>query len=157
MKQELQDQLFEKYPDIFAQRHLPMTQSCMCWGIDTGDGWYQIIDDLCAKIKAHVDEVKLKYPKYKMEASQVKEKFGTLRFYTDYSHPAVEEFIREAVALSAKTCDVCGEPGHCASYRGWWMTMCKTHSDAYIAETGNKIREVYYEDFESDQDEPDAE
>ena len=150
MKKELQDQLFEKYPDIFAQRHLPMTQTCMCWGIDTGDGWYQIIDDLCAKIKAHVDEVKLKYPKYRMEAIQVKEKFGTLRFYTDYSHPAVEEFIREAVALSAKTCDVCGEPGHCASYRGWWQTMCKTHSDAYIAETGNKIVEIDYEEDDSD-------
>jgi hypothetical protein len=156
MKQELQDELYKKYPDIFCQRHLPMSQTCMCWGIDTGDGWYQLIDDLCAKIKAHVDETKLTYPKYTIEFVQVKEKFGTLRVSLDYSHPAIDKFISEAVALSAKTCDVCGDPGHCGSYRGWWMTLCKTHSDEHIAQTGNKLVELDYEEDE-EQDEPDAE
>jgi len=156
MKQELQDELYKKYPDIFCQRHLPMSQTCMCWGIDTGDGWYQLIDDLCAKIKAHVDETKLTYPKYTIEAVQVKEKFGSLCFYLDYSQPTVDKFISEARALSAKTCDVCGEPGHCGSYKGWWMTMCKTHSDEHIARTGNKLVELDYEEDE-EQDEPDVE
>ena len=156
MKQELQDELYAKYPEIFAQKDLPMTQTCMCWGIDTGDGWYQLLDDLCTKIKAHVDETKLTYPKYTIEAVQVKEKFGTLSFYLDYSHPAIDNFISEARALSAKTCEVCGEPGHCGSYGGWWVTLCKTHSDEYIARRGNKLVELDYEDDE-EEDKPNDE
>ena len=34
MKAELQNKLFEKYPKIFGQKDLPMTQTAMCWGID---------------------------------------------------------------------------------------------------------------------------
>ena len=146
MKQELQDELYAKYPDIFCQRHLPMTQSCMCWGIDTGDGWYQIIDELCAKIQEHVTTLKKRYPKLNIEATQVKEKMGGLRFYLNYSDDYIDNLIEEATKKSYKTCDVCGAPGHCASYRRWWMTLCKEHSDEYIAKAGYPIDEIYYEE-----------
>ena len=153
MNQELQDQLFDKYSEIFAQRHLPMTQTCMCWGIDTGDGWYQIIDDLCAKIKAYVNEQRVKYPKFTVEAIQVKEKFGVLRFYIDYGDDYIYNLITEATEKSRKTCDVCGEPGNLATYNHWWMTLCKTHSDEYIAKTGRNINEIHpTEDEDDDED-----
>jgi len=32
MKLELQNKLFEKYPNIFKNKDLPMNQTCMCWG-----------------------------------------------------------------------------------------------------------------------------
>ena len=51
MNQRLQDKLYEKYPKIFGQKDLPMTQTAMCWGIDCGDGWYNIIDTLCCHIQ----------------------------------------------------------------------------------------------------------
>ncbi|NDB81869.1 MAG: hypothetical protein EB127_03850 [Alphaproteobacteria bacterium] len=146
MKQELQDELFKKYPDIFCQRHLPMTQTCMCWGIDTGDGWYQIIDELCAKIQEHVIKTKKRYPKFDIQATQVKEKMGGLRFYLNYSDDYIDNLVQEATKKSYKTCDLCGAPGYCASYRRWWMTLCKEHSNEHIAKAGYPIDEIYYED-----------
>ena len=32
MKQELEEKLYTKYPKLFKERGLPMTQTCMCWG-----------------------------------------------------------------------------------------------------------------------------
>ena len=56
MKAELQKQLYEKYPKIFRQKDLPMNQTCMCWGIEVGEGWYNIIDTLCGLIQWHIDQ-----------------------------------------------------------------------------------------------------
>ena len=39
MKDELDKQLCEKYPKIFKDRYAPMTETCMCWGFDIGDGF----------------------------------------------------------------------------------------------------------------------
>lgn len=55
MKQQFQDKLYAKYPKIFAQKDLSMRHTAMCWGIECGDGWYNIIDQLCRGIQHHVD------------------------------------------------------------------------------------------------------
>ena len=55
MKKELQDKLYEKYPKLYAQRHLDMRQTAMCWGIACGDGWYNIIDNLSETIQNRSD------------------------------------------------------------------------------------------------------
>ena len=54
MKTKLDNALCKKYPKIFAERNLPMSQTCMCWGFP-GDGWYHIIDNLCGAIQARID------------------------------------------------------------------------------------------------------
>ena len=77
MKPELQKKLYEKYPKIFRQKKLSMKETCMCWGIEAGDGWYDLIDQLCAQLQFNTD--KNRYPQ--VEATQVKSKFGGLRFY----------------------------------------------------------------------------
>ena len=69
--------LLNRYPKIFRQHTLPMTETCMCWGLDCGDGWYHLIDRLCGQLQWDID--RNHYPQ--IEATQVKEKFGTLRFY----------------------------------------------------------------------------
>jgi hypothetical protein len=38
MNKELEEQLYNKYPKLFKERSLPMTQTCMCWGIECGSG-----------------------------------------------------------------------------------------------------------------------
>lgn len=78
MKKELQTTLYRKFPKIFTQRNKSMTETCMCWGIDTDDGWYNLIHMLCELLQWDIEENK--YPE--IEAVQVKEKYGTLRFYT---------------------------------------------------------------------------
>lgn len=55
MKNELDIALCTKYPKIFANRHAPMTETAMCWGIETGDGWYHIIDNLCGIVQSTID------------------------------------------------------------------------------------------------------
>ena len=105
MKTELQQKLFDKYPKIFGDRTKPMTETCMCWGLDVGDGWYDIIDTLCEALtytystSVEIDEEdgkRLGIEPYKMGgednyffqveppqviATQVKEKYARLRFY----------------------------------------------------------------------------
>ena len=60
-------------------------QICMSRGFEHGDGWFQIIEELSAKL----DAIALKY-EITITAEQVKEKFGTLRFY--YSVSGLERF-----------------------------------------------------------------
>jgi len=111
MKKELQDKLFEKYPKIFRQRTWPMTHTCMCWGICTGDGWYNIIDNLCHQIQHRIDwKTKADSPVQQVEAVQVKEKWGGLRFYYEGGDEFIEGLVSMAEILSMTSCIGCGIP-----------------------------------------------
>ena len=119
VKTELQDDLFAKYPDLFYQKDLDMTQTCMCWGIDTGDGWYNILDKMCEAIVVHQ---KLKKDLL-VSFAQIKEKFGELRVYFDGGDDYVEGVISMAERMSAVTCETCGVPGKKIP-GGWIKTSC---------------------------------
>jgi hypothetical protein len=56
-------------------------------------------------------------------ASQVKSKFGGLRFYMTYSTDKMEDLIREAERKSETICELCGEPGEPRG-GGWIETLC---------------------------------
>lgn len=55
MREELDAKLVEKYPTIFKNRFASMQETAMCWGFECGDGWYHIINSLCANIQHHID------------------------------------------------------------------------------------------------------
>lgn len=112
MTPENDAKLCAKYPKLYAQRNLPMQETCMCWGFP-GDGWYDLIDRLSAKLEP-----------LGVEAVQVKEKFGTLRFYTNKYVEAAEEAIRDAEAESAKTCEICGSKKASVCGGFWLKTLC---------------------------------
>ena len=144
MRDDLDRQLCEKYPLIFADRNKSMMETCMCWGFEHGDGWYQIIDSLCANIQSHIDwqneNFAKGYPHYEkpvpqVVAVQVKEKFGTLRFYYNGGDDVIDGMVRMAESWSAVACEECGAPGTQNS-RGWIKTLCETH---------RKEREARYE------------
>jgi hypothetical protein len=60
-----------------------------------------------------------------VEATQVKEKYGTLSFYVnDYASEEVRNYIRFAGLMSAVTCEGCGAPGT-VSGQHWIQTMCE--------------------------------
>lgn len=129
-------------------------ETCLCWGLDVGNGWYQIIDDLCAQIQGHIDanphlmtkenvpieerkkDAKLlvkgeyfntrryEYPLRQTECSQCKSKFGTLRFYVDGYNPYVDGLISYAEYLSGQTCETCGKPAQMCIRGGWYSTLC---------------------------------
>lgn len=114
----------------------------MCWGIDTGDGWYDLIDTLCANVQHHVDwlvkkqqfaidrgEIKpedvVLEEDMQVVASQVKEKFGGLRFYVNAADDTVRGMIDMAESMSYKICETCGNPGR-PNKAGWIVTLCPT-------------------------------
>ena len=110
MKTELQNQLFEKYPKIFTQRFLPITESAMAFGIGCPDNWYNLIDTLCGQIQAYVDNQKSKVRKTiiptrpfpQVEATQIKSKFGGLRFYYNGGDQYIKGLVSMAEAMSYK-------------------------------------------------------
>jgi hypothetical protein len=127
MKQELDETLCKKYPLIFADRNKSMMETCMCWGFEHGDGWYNIIDSLCANIQNHTDwQTKQGKTVPQVVATQVKEKFGTLRFYYNGGDDVIDGMVRMAESWSAVACEECGAPGTQNS-QGWIKTLCETH------------------------------
>jgi hypothetical protein len=95
------------------------------WGrwIGVGRGWYPIVTALDRKL-ADLDRG--------YQVLQVKEKFGTLRYYwdPDETNPSEtvreqgEEFVRAAELLSARTCHECGSAGSLLQRRGWFRRLC---------------------------------
>ena len=178
MKQDMDKVLCEKYPKIFVNRYGDVRETAMCWGIATGDGWFNILDRLCSNIQHHIDwtekrhrqtiehnnmvadmkagnfdsfdkymgnmsedfketrreeilergydEVKPACPQ--VVAEQVKEKFGTLRFYYSGGDEYIDGLVSMAEAMSGCTCEGCGSPGERGG-KGWIRTECKTCAD----------------------------
>lgn len=121
MNIKLQKRLFRKYPKLFKQKDLSMDKTCMCWGLKTGDGWYFLIDSLCAAIQHRI-----KYHNVRqIEFTQVKEKFGGLRIYHDSCDDGIESMIEFACALSNNICEQCGSTQKVKQTRGWIRTLCK--------------------------------
>ena len=136
MKDELDKALCKKYPKIFRDRNKSMQETCMCWGFDHGDGWFDIMDAACKNIQHHVDWKRKQEPYASMSdeefdevhqpvASQVKEKFGGLRFYIDGADDYVSGVVSMAESMSYRTCENCGSPGKSGG-KGWIKTLCNS-------------------------------
>ena len=100
-----------------------------------GPGWYPILAELDAEL-AQLD------PAYAV--SQVKEKFGTLRFYAHSelhtgADSAFYAAIRAAERKSAVVCEECSAGGSLHRHkRGWLRTLCP----ACAASEGGFVRET---------------
>lgn len=93
VNKELTKQLFEKYPKIFKDHARPNTESLMCEGFRCDEGWYNLIDSLCATFdmqRKFNNRYECTYDNSKewfefefpvVVAVQVKEKYAKLAFY----------------------------------------------------------------------------
>jgi len=127
MKQEFDEMLCAKYPKLMANRHKTMQETCMYWGFECGDGWFNILNQLMGNIQHHIDSKNKKeevVPQVVLD--QVKEKFGTLRFYYTGGDDYIRGMVSMAEAMSGVTCEVCGKPGE-TNYGGWIKTRCEEH------------------------------
>ena len=145
----------------------------MHWGFEVGDGWYELIDVLCEALtytfttSVEVDEedgkrLGIEPSRWKGEdkgryffkveppqvvASQVKEKFGTLRFYYQLEYSAdntslvatkkypdleainkrysdyIDGIVHFAETASSRTCEVTGAEGSIHVRDGWYKTL----------------------------------
>lgn len=138
MDAELENKLYEKYPQFFSNKDKGIKQSCMAWGCDCNNGWYEILASLCWMISQHErnKEDNKKYlekndperlaslPEYfPVKFDQIKEKYGTLRVYFSGGDEYVEGLVSMAEAISGKICEVCGNKGQ-PNKGGWITTLC---------------------------------
>lgn len=131
MHKHLDEELCRKYPQIFRDRHADMRTTAMCWGFDCGDGWYNIIDAVCATIQNHERNNKLNNVVMPpVIATQVKEKYGTLRFYYTGGDDYIDGVVAMAEYMSGVTCENCGSPGKLRD-DGWLRTLCDEHAKEY--------------------------
>ena len=119
MSPELTKKLLDKYPTLYDQKHF--------WGFECGDGWYNIIDHLSSAITTYTNP-QTEFEVFNVVVSQVKEKFGQLRFYADNTDKVVDGMIWLAEHMSGKTCETCGNRGE---MRGgsWLVTLCDLHQN----------------------------
>lgn len=96
------------------------------YGFDCGDGWFDILLGLSRKIEPELQAM-LSAGKRQRDlphATQVKEKFGGLRFYLDNQSQQWTDWIREAEDAADKTCERCGVPGVMHRRRRFLQTLC---------------------------------
>lgn len=170
MRKELDEYLVKRYPTIFRNRHAGVTNSCMAWGFSCGDGWFHLLNSVCASIVGHIEHlteenernkeyikkieaggrvpewIQIAYEKGKLVikdvpdfvADQVKEKFGTLRFYYHGGDDYIAGLVSMAETMSGMTCDVCGSPGQTGG-RGWIRTRCEQHQEGKNEQTSINV------------------
>lgn len=93
----------------FFKHRKDLRQSLMAFGYECGDGWYQIIKNLFIDIETEFKNPNIqKEFKNDFEVVQVKEKFGELRFYTNFGNDSIFDLIGQAETLSHKVCGNCG-------------------------------------------------
>ena len=113
--------LFERHKHMFRGKNLSIRENLMPFGFECGDGWYILIDELCSEIERIIDNDEVL--KEDFIVTQVKEKFGTLRFYCGPGSEAIYAVINLAESLSQHICESCGSPGR-TNHTGWLRTLC---------------------------------
>ena len=151
MTPELEQHIREKYPLIFSQR-------CE---MSINDGWFDIIDILCGNIQNRIDNVirqreytiewneNVNDPDFEwtafvkreerevpelieqVVATQIKEKFGTLRFYYSGGDDYIRGLESMAASMTSRTCEECGSPGTSRSTKKqrWVRVLCEKHAE----------------------------
>lgn len=119
------------------------------FGCDCDNGWYELLYDLCSEITEA-------YKKYgqpvDIVVDQIKEKYGTLRFYYHYKgsegrcdaidypggvirfapisdegnmlHREISDIVIKWEKKSAEICEKCGKPGVLRDDLPWILTLC---------------------------------
>ncbi|WP_312938407.1 hypothetical protein [Stutzerimonas nitrititolerans] len=124
MQEPKKERLCQRYPVIFKHHRKSMADAPQPWGVICGDGWFDLLDTLCAQLQFATD----RHGAPQVVAVQVKEKFGTLSFYCKDANEAQRGMIAMAAAMSARLCERCGQPGQTLVDNGLWQTRCQAHA-----------------------------
>lgn len=108
-------QVTSRYPQIFpADRPVEFS---------IGEGWHHLVDILCSEVQAYCDRHKDKVEQ--VVATQVKEKFGGLRFYYMGGNEVTDGMISLVEMMSLAHCELCGnKAGPTRAIHGWVVTRC---------------------------------
>jgi hypothetical protein len=128
--EDFDDKLKSRWPKMYSD-------TSDVW---VGPGWQPIVMALSGAIQEHIDFVEKRRswfinkgdvpnfePVEQVKVSQIKEKFGGLRFYYDGGDSAIAGMVTMAEHWADHTCEVCGNPGHNRTDLSWYKTLCDVH------------------------------
>lgn len=118
--------LMQRYPKLFRKN----LRAQYMYAIE--DGWFGIIENLCAEVDTVLDERERRF----FHWLQIKEKIGELRVYPecrvrlrDETEVRIYTLVEKAAAEASRTCQYCGKPGRTRRAKtGWILTVCDEHA-----------------------------
>jgi hypothetical protein len=131
MNKDLEKKLKENHPEVLAHMWGNPKETCMAWGIECDNGWYDILEKLLVKIDFATKAFTEAGYEVKVTAAQIKEKFGTLSFYYDISSTSkiaseiIGDIVFKAERSSSSICEVTGKHGELCLSGGWYKTLSR--------------------------------
>ncbi len=110
MNQNNTRKLIKKFSHLYRYYRRPSTESSMCFGFQCGDGWFNLLWELSSDIDKTLKRVSPAKAK-RFAVTEVKEKFGGLRYCVNYSTFDISYWITRAIWKSLTVCMLCGKPG----------------------------------------------
>lgn len=92
-----------------------------------GNGWSELIDAIYDKLPEDAF------------VSQVKEKYGGLRFYVYGIDDETQDYIEQIEQKSLQVCEYCGDPGKPRPL-SWVKTLCEEHFNEYRLKVQKQTR-----------------
>lgn len=122
----LREELERKLTEAFSIYRPNDEREPFClFGFEVNDGWFDLLWELSEKIQNEVDKLD-KEKKEDFYVLQVKEKYGTLRYYTSFITDEIDAAISQAEDKSYEICEICGKAGR-LNEGGWYAVRCKEH------------------------------
>ena len=98
------------------------------WKSEQERAWLSVEENLEKEKKKYlVESREVPEPFPQPVATQVKEKYGTLRFYLSHEDEYVSGVVAMAEYMSGVICETCGAPGKTWG-TGWVRTLCDQHA-----------------------------
>lgn len=124
MSPELETKLVKRFPGIFADMYGNPMETCMAFGCECSDGWFDLLYRLCEDIeKANPPNTGDELQDFRV--LQIKEKFGSLNFYYRGGNDKIRDLVSAAEKESYKICERCGSREDVTTAGpGWILTLC---------------------------------
>jgi hypothetical protein len=141
MKPENDDKLSKAFPDLYVpDSRFPQRDF---FHFECQDGWFDLLWELSERLQRVLDNSPIR-EQIVFQASQVKEKFGSLRYYyiistTDENKilediDGYNELYKEIVAQTSwaekrsfEICEICGKDGSIKPGLHWIQSLCSEH------------------------------
>lgn len=123
MTPELEEKLFSEHPILYRDRHKTPQETLICYGICCDNGWF----DILTRLSDQIENYNRQDPDNPAVATQVKAKFGELRFYIHGGNEYISGLIEQATQESIRTCEICGSTAQVTQCNdGRIETLCQS-------------------------------
>lgn len=113
----------EAFPVLFSSHRII--------SLDCGVGWRPVVWELCAALAGYGRE-QMREGRAPVVVTQIKQKFGELRFYTDHGDSYSWGLIHETEERTNTMCEACGKLAAKCTVGAWITTLCREHQEAAL-------------------------